>query len=151
MLIINRPTLNTNNDDDHYETLAETKQKLIRTVILSEHVISFQQSSILVQREDRGPCTHGTIIEKGDQNHNDPSHKMHMINTGCLITMNRKHIKVIPITLEQHLMNQISKDRKTDTLELIIRQFEDQTQCDKDLTLTEARQGTCAANMKGSM
>ena len=51
-------------------------------------------------------------------------------------------MKVIPIALEQHLRDQLSNDRKTDTLQDIIRQFESQTQHDNNLVLTEARQDT---------
>ena len=43
----------------------------------------------------------------------------------------------MPITLEFFLKNQLSKDRKTDTLEDIIGQLENQTQYDNNLGLTE--------------
>ena len=69
-----------------------------------------------------GTWTHCTIIEKGDQN-NDQLYKVHMTKIGELKTRNTKHLKATPITWEQHLRNQISKNMKTDTLADKIRQF----------------------------
>ena len=59
-----------------------------------------------------------------------------------------KHVRAMTMTLEQYLRYQLSKDRKTDTLEDILRPFENQTQQDNDLTLTEAKQDTYATYMK---
>ena len=43
-----------------------------------------------------------------------------MTKTGSLITMNRKHVEAPLSTTEQYLRDQLSKDRKTDTLENIL-------------------------------
>ena len=54
-----------------------------------------------------------------------------------LITRNRKHVKVSPITSEKYLRDQLARDRKAEMLKDIIRQFKSQTQHDKDLTSTD--------------
>ena len=59
---------------------------------LSEIIILFPiGSAVVVQRDDKVPWTHGTIIEKGDQNYSDPSYKIHMTMMG-----NTNHIRLIP-------------------------------------------------------
>ena len=44
-----------------------------------------------------------------------------MAKTGWLMMRNSKHVNVTPIKSEQYFMDQISKDRKIDTLENIIK------------------------------
>ena len=52
------------------------------------------------------------------------------------------------ITLEQDLWIQLSKDRRTDILEDLIRHFENQTQYYNDLLLSDARQAIYTTNTK---
>ena len=59
-------------------------------------------------------------------------------------------MKATRVTSEQYLRGQISQEQKMDTLEDIIRQFENQTQYEKDLTLIKARQDTYATHIKDS-
>ena len=68
--------------------------------------------------------------------------------TGWLISRKNIHVKKMPITLEQYLRDQLSKDRKKDMLVGIIRQFNNQTQHDSDLLLTKAIWETHATYMK---
>ena len=56
-----------------------------------------------------------------------------------------EHVKATPITLEQCFRDQLSKYRTTDTVDDIIKQFEN-----KNLTVTEASHDTQTANMKAS-
>ena len=51
-------------------------------------------SMIVVQREDGGPWTHGTVVGKQDHNHNNRSYTICITKTGQLTTRNSKHIKV---------------------------------------------------------
>ena len=44
------------------------------------------------------------------------NHRVQVMKTGWLITRNSKHVKVTPITVEQCLRDQLSKDRHTDIL-----------------------------------
>ena len=69
-------------------------------------------STVVVQREDRGLWIHGRVVKKEDQNHNDQAYRICIIKTGWIITRNSKHGKVMPITLQKHLRDQLSKDRK---------------------------------------
>ena len=60
------------------------------------------------------------------------------MKSGWLITRNSKHVKEMPITTEQCLRYQLSKERETDTLEdIILRHFEDKLQDDKNNTHAE--------------
>ena len=64
---------------------------------------------------------HGHIIGKGDHNHIDCSHRVLVIKTGQLIMRNSKHVKMIPITADKYLRDQLYNDRKTDTLQDILK------------------------------
>ena len=59
-------------------------------------------------------------------------------------------MKVTPIKSEQYLGDQLSKDRKPDTIWNIIRQFENQTQHDKDWIYSKARYETPEMTQKTS-
>ena len=41
MPIVNRPPINSNNDDEHYEALVNGKQEMIRSMILPEIMLPF--------------------------------------------------------------------------------------------------------------
>ena len=56
---------------------------------------------------------------------------------------NSKHMNGTPITSEQYFMDHLSKDRTTDTLENIIKHFED-----KHLRVTDANHDTQRGNRK---
>ena len=47
----------------------------------------------MVQKEDRGPCTHGTIIDHNKQEHHMQSYRIKLSLSGCVITRNTKHIR----------------------------------------------------------
>ena len=51
--------------------------------------------------------------------------------TGWLIARNSIHVMVTSITFKQYLKDQLSKDRKSDILEDMIKQFDIQVQYDK--------------------
>ena len=69
---------------------------------------------------------------------------------GWQITRNSKYLKVTPITWEQYLRDQLSDERKTDTLDDIIWQFENYMQQDKDWTYNEARNERATNGIKDS-
>ena len=64
------------------------------------------------------------IVDKEDQRHNDQSYRICVTKTGKLIMRNCKHLKVTPIESEQYLRDQLSKDKTTETLQDISKQFE---------------------------
>ena len=76
----------------------------------------------------------------------------HTTKVGWLKTRNYKHVKVASITSEQYLRDQLSKNgrKKTDALEDIIRQYENQTQQDKNWTYTKAWHDAPRDDMKAS-
>ena len=76
--------------------------------------------TVVVQQEDGGPWTHGTVVDKGNHNHHNRSYKLQVTKTGRIITCNRQHIKPTPITAESFLHNQVSKHTKTDPLDTIL-------------------------------
>ena len=80
-------------------------------------------STIVVQCEDGGPWTHGTVEIKGDHNHNDRSYTIWVTRTGWLITSNSKHVKPTQITAKQYLWDQLAKHIVTDPLKDILKQL----------------------------
>ena len=97
------------------------------------------QSTVVVQREDRGPWTHGTIIGKGDHNHHNRSYKIHVANTGRIITHNRQHIKPTPITTADFLHYQANKHTRTDALDAILDNVLRHLPIPTDRTITHER------------
>ena len=80
----------------------------------------------MVQCENGGLSTHGTIEGKGNHNQHEGSYNMCITKTGWLVTRDRKHIKPTQITAEQYLWDQIQKHTTTDPLEDILKQLEKQ-------------------------
>ena len=120
--VINRALIITSNDDDHCEALVERQEVTGKNYnTLSNYNSILIRSNAAGKCEDSGPPTHGTIIDKGDHNHNDWSYRVWVMKTGWLITRSSKHMKAIPIRAEQYLRDQLSMDIKADTLEDLLR------------------------------
>ena len=49
------------------------------------------------------------IIDKGDQNHNEQSHRTQMMMNGQLSTRKSKNVKVMPHIVEHHRRGQIPR------------------------------------------
>ena len=49
-------------------------------------------SQVMVQRDDDGPWTHGTVVNHNKAEHNMQSYHIKLILSGCIITRNIKHI-----------------------------------------------------------
>ena len=95
ILILSRPPIHANSDNYHHETLVEIKSKAVRNYDTLRNYNSVPiGSTVVVQRQDQGLWTHGTIVEKGDQN---------MTKKGQLIARKSKHVNMMPITSEQYL------------------------------------------------
>ena len=84
---------------------------MIRTIILPDAVIPVG-STVADKR-----WTRGTIVGKGDHNHNDGSYTMCVTKKGWLITRNSKHMKPTQITAKQYLQDQLDKHIVTNSLE----------------------------------
>ena len=74
MPIINRPSIGSNNDDEHYEALIMRQEKNHKNHDSPRKYASILiGSTVVVQCEGGGPWTHGTVEGKVDHNHNDRS------------------------------------------------------------------------------
>ena len=104
MLIFSRTPLSPNNDDKHYEALVEKqtiKDKNHSTP--SNYDFIPIESTVAVQWEDGGPWTDGTVVEKGDHNHDNRSYTVYIRKTGQLNTRNSKQVMTTQITAKQYL------------------------------------------------
>ena len=63
-------------------------------------------STVVVQQEDQGAWTHGTVIGKGDQNLHNRSYKMQVTKTGRIVA-------------EDFIHYQANEHTKTDLLDAI--------------------------------
>ena len=86
MWVMSRLSINAYNDDDHNEALVERQRKAHKGYDTVRYYNSIPIGSTqVVQYEDGGLWTHGTILDKGDCNHNDQSCKIQVTKTGQLI------------------------------------------------------------------
>ena len=118
---MDRLPINTNNDEEHHKVLTNRQCRNDWGNDTSKTFVSLPiGSTIVVQQENGGLWTHGTIEDKGDHNQHDRSCKICITKTGRIITCNRWHIGPIPISAEHYLHNQLSKHTKTDPLNTIL-------------------------------
>ena len=97
--IINILPVNSNNDDEHYEALVTRQTRNDKNYDTSRSYDSFSVvSTVVVQWEDGGLWTHGTVVGRGDHNHGNRSYLIRISKTGCVVTRNSKHTKATPIT-----------------------------------------------------
>ena len=120
MPIIDRPRINTSNDHEH-TSLVNRPYRNEQGIDTSKNFVSLPiRSTVVVQGEDRGPWTHGTIEDKGDHNYHDRTYKICITKTGRIITGNRQHIKPAPLYVEHYLCSQLNKHTKIDPLNTIL-------------------------------
>ena len=102
MPIINRLLIGFDNDEEHHTALIDRQSKNNTGKDTSKNLVYLPiGSTVAVQREDRGPWTHGTIEAKGNHNYHNRSYKIHITNTGKIVTCNRQHIK--PMNIDRTL------------------------------------------------
>ena len=92
-------------------------------------------SNVAVQPKDGGLWTHGTTEGKGNHNHHERFHTIHITKTWLLVTRDRKHLKPTHIAAEQYLWDQLQKHTTTDPLEDILYQFENQAHTGNTYTI----------------
>ena len=110
MTIINRLPIKSDNDDEHYEAFINRQAKNDRKYDTARNYDLFSiGSTVAVQQEDGGPCTHGTVVGRGNHKHNNKSYTIRVTKTGCIIARNSKHIKTTPTTAEQYLRDQLTQ------------------------------------------
>ena len=87
MLVINRLPIGIDNDDEHHKMIIERQTKNDKDKDTSKNFVSLPTgSTVLVQHEDGGLWTHGTIEGKGDHNHHNRSYIICITKTGRLVT-----------------------------------------------------------------
>ena len=84
MPVIDRKPIGGDNNNEHHSKLVHRQHNGALPVIASIPI----GSTVVVQQEDSGPWTHGTIVGKGDYNHHNQSYTIHT-TTGRRITCNR--------------------------------------------------------------
>ena len=67
------------------------------------------RSTVVVQREDGRPWTHGTVVNTGDHNHHDRSYIVQLTMTGKQITRNRHHIKPTNIITDSYIQHHTNR------------------------------------------
>ena len=74
-------------DDEHQDRLLERQHKNNNdSPIFASIPIG---SAVVVQQEDGGPWTYGTVIDIGDHNHHDHTYIIQLTTNGRRITHNR--------------------------------------------------------------
>ena len=121
MPVIDRKPISVDNDDENHKKLTHRQGKNDPNNNTSQVFVSIHiGSTVVVQKEDRGPWTHGSIVGKGNHNHENRLYKIQLTTRGRIITCNRQHIKPIPITVEDYMHYQARKHTKTDPLDAIL-------------------------------
>ena len=72
-------------------------------------------SPVVVQQEDSGPWTHGTVVDIGNHNHHGRSNTIQLTTNGRCITQNRQHIKPTTVTADAYLQHQSNKQSNITT------------------------------------
>ena len=70
-------------------------------------------SAVVVQQEDGGPWTHGTIVGTGNHNHHNKSYTIQLTTNGRCITCNRHHIKPTAVTADTYIQHHSTKQQNT--------------------------------------
>ena len=104
------------NDDEHYDVLANRQTKNDKVYDTSKNFASFLiWPTEVVRQEDGGPWMHDTVVGRGDNNHSN-----RLTKTVCIINKNSKHIKATLITAKQYLRDQLTKHTE-DPLDKILK------------------------------
>ena len=69
-------------------------------------------TQVMVQKEDTGPWTHGTITDHNKAKHNMRSYRIKLSLTGHVVTRNTKHIR--KTVIKPWMYKCIEKLKKTD-------------------------------------
>ena len=72
-------------------------------------------SGVVVQQEDGGLWTHGTIVGTGDHNHHYCAYTVQLTTNGRRVTCNIQHIKLTLVTAETYIQYQATKHTKKQT------------------------------------
>ena len=99
-------------DDDCHAKIIERQQKNNNDTAVTFSCIPIG-SAVVVQQEDDGPWTHGTVVGIGDHNHHDKSYTIQLTTSDRCITHNRHHIKPTAVTADTYIQYQSTKQHST--------------------------------------
>ena len=85
--------------EGHHDALIKGKNMVVKPMILFEN-FCFPTGLTVSVLQEGGLPTHGTIADKGEDNHNDRSHKIRVTKTGQLIIRYSRHVKITHISAE---------------------------------------------------
>ena len=88
MPVLEQKPIGEDYDDEHHSRLLERQHKNNNDAspIFASIPIG---SAIVVQQEDGGPWTHGTVVNIGDHNHHNCTYIIQLMTNGRRITHNR--------------------------------------------------------------
>ena len=117
MPVLDCKHIGQNCDDDHHNKLVDRQQKNnndASSVFASIPI----GSAVVVQQEDGGLWTHGTIVGTGNHNHHDRTYTMQLTTNGRQIMHNRQYMKPTSITADTYLQFHTTKESyvRTDPL-----------------------------------
>ena len=93
MPIVNRSLIHIDNDDEHHKALVQSQTNNDRDHYTPlNYTLLPIGSTAALQQVDSDRLTHGTIVVKGDHNHNNRSYIICITNTARLITRNNKNM-----------------------------------------------------------
>ena len=101
---------------------------MIKTQVTPGNYVSILTGyTVVVQCEDGGPWTHGTVEGRGDHNHHERSYNICITQSGQLVSRDRKHIKTHTYHSTIISPRSVTNHTTTDPLEDISKQLEKQT------------------------
>ena len=112
MPVIDQKPLIKDCDDYHHNKLVERQLKNTNDASSIFLCIPIG-SAVVVQQEDCGPWTHGTIVGTGDHNHHHKSYMIQLTTNGRHITCNRCHIKPTTVTADTYIQYYSTKQQNT--------------------------------------
>ena len=74
-------------DDEHHNKLVDMQQKNNNDASIVFACIPIG-SAVVVQQEDGGPWTHGTVVATGSHNNHNRSYIVQLITNGRCVTLN---------------------------------------------------------------
>ena len=149
MPVINRSPVGTDNNEEHHKAIIDRQSTNDKSNDASKSFVSFPiGSTVVVQWEDGGPYTHGSIEAKYDCNHQNRSCKIWITTRGKVVTCNRQHIKPTTISTEHYLQDQLCKQTKSDLPDNILAHLEKQPYASNIINNTNDGQNSC--NIKHS-
>ena len=140
MLIIDHKPLVEDCDDDCHAKIIERQQNNNNDTAVTFSCISIG-SAVVVQQEDGGPWTHGTVVGIGNHNHHDKSYTIQLTTNGRCITCNRHLIKPAAVTADTYIQYQSTKQHNTKNQQLMLPDRQQMT-VNNPIQNKRRRQGT---------